>query len=240
MYELATGTPSRIAASGLAPEWSADGRHVLYVYIPPLGTAGPHEIRWRVRDGSEPEATLFSSDSLRLRTAHQAPDGTLYLGTSTGIRRAAPGATTATLVVSDGIQPRVSPDGKWLAYVSSESGESQVYVRPVSGTGSRLIVSEPGADQPVWERNGKALLYQGRAGYMRATIETAPSLTVVRRDLVLRGGATGARSPQFDASLDGQRILALSSSSEAGRIVIVENFIEELRARLARATSPPR
>ena len=240
VHELAAGTTVRVAERGLEPEWSADGRHVLYVYVPPLGTQGPNEVRWRLRDGSEPHATLFSSDSLRIRTAHQAPDGSLYLGTATGIRRVAAGATTATLLVPDGIHPRVSPDGKWLAYVSSESGESQVYIRPITGTGSRLVVSEAGAEQPVWERNGKALLYQGRGGYMRATLDMAPSPRVVRRDVVLTGGISGARAPQFDATLDGQRLLVLSSSSESGRIVIVQNFIEELRARLARSNSAPR
>jgi hypothetical protein len=240
VYELSTGTPFRIAERGLSPEWSADGRHVLFVHTPPLGTQGPQQVRWRLRDGSEPEATLFTSDSLRIWTSHQARDGALYLGTSTGIWRVAPGGTAASMLLTDGIQPTVSPDNRWLAYVSSESGEPQVYVRPITGTGARLVVSEAGSDQPVWERNGKALLYQGRGGYVRALLETAPSLRVLRREVVLPGGVSGARSPQFDASLDGQRLLVLSSSSESGRIVLVQNFIEELRSRLARTASAAR
>ncbi len=241
VYDLATATPSRLAEVGQAPEWSADGRRVLYTYQPLPGMKPTREIRWRVRDGSEPEATLFQTDTLAIASAVQAPDGrTLYFSTvrnSSGIWRVGPGDSAPVRILQEGSQPRVSPDGKWLAYTSSESGESQVYIRPISGTAARLVVSEAGGSQPVWGRNGVALYYQGRNGYMRAVIETMPALRVSRRDLVLPGGVFGPTAPQYDVATDGQRLLVLEAREGAARIVLVSNFIEELRARLA-AVSP--
>jgi dipeptidyl aminopeptidase/acylaminoacyl peptidase len=243
VYDLATTTSSRLAEVGQAPEWSADGRRVLYTYQPLPGMKPTREVRWRVRDGSEPEATLFRTDTLAISTAVQAPDGrTLYFSTvrnTSGIWRVAPGDTAPVRILQEGLQPRISPDGKWLAYTSSESGESQVYLRPISGTAARLAVSEAGGSQPVWDRNGVALFYQGRNGYMRAVIETTPVLRIMRRDLVLPGGVFGPTAPQFDVAMDGQRLLVLEPREGASRIVLVENFIEELRARLA-ASSPDR
>jgi len=243
VYDFATATPSRLAEVGQAPEWSADGRRVLYTYQPLPGMRPTREVRWRVRDGSEPEATLFRTDSLAIGTAVQAPDGrTLYFSTgrnTSGIWRVGPGDTAPVRILPQGSQPRVSPDGKWLAYTSSESGESQVYIRPISGTAARLVVSEAGGSQPVWGRSGIALYYQGRNGYMRAVIETTPALRVSRRDLVLPGGVFGATAPQYDVATDGQRLLVLEPREGAARIVLVQNFIEELRARLA-AVSPSR
>jgi serine/threonine-protein kinase len=239
VYDLATGTPSRLAEVGQAPEWSADGRRVLYTYQPLPGMHPTREVRWRVRDGSAPEETLFRSDSLNIRTAVQALDGrTLYISsgvTQGGIWRAGPGEKPVR-IVDDGTQPRVSPDGKWLAYSSSESGASEVYVRPTSGYAAKLVVSVGGGFQPMWDRNGRSIVYQGRTGLMRATIETTPSLRVMRRDLVLTGGIVEATSAQFDVATDGQRLLVLERRSGGERIILVQNFIEELRARLAAAS----
>ena len=241
VYDLATATPSRLAEVGQSPEWSADGRRVLYTYQPLPGMKPTREVRWRVRDGSEPEATLFRSDTLSILTAVQAPDGrTLYFSTNrntTGIWRVATGDSVPDQVFKEGSQPRVSPDGKWLAYSSTESGESQVYIRPISGTAARLVVSDAGGSQPVWGRNGMVLYYQGRNGYMRAVIETTPAPRVSRRELVLPGGVLGPTAPQYDVAMDNQRLLVLEPREGASRIVLVENFIEELRARLAASSA---
>lgn len=85
----------------------------------------------------------------------------------------------------------------------------------------------------MWDRNGRALYYQARSGYVRAVIETTPALRVSRRDLVLAGGVFGATAPQYDVATDGQRLLVLEPRAGGARIVLVQNFIEELRSRLA-------
>jgi hypothetical protein len=244
VFDLATSTPSRLAEYGFAPEWSSDARHVLYLYQPLPGMRPTREVRWRVRDGSEPEKTLFRSDSISINSAVQAPDGTLYVALGRnrrGIWKVRPGDTTLVVVVDDGAQPKLSPDGRWLAYSSSESGESQVYIRPTAGAAARLVVSAGGGSQPVWDRTGRALFYLTGSGYVRATIETAPALRVTRRDLVLSElGVAGASNPQFDVAMDGQRLLSLEPASGQAQIVLVQNFVAEMRARLARGNASVR
>ena len=236
VHDLATSTPSRIAESGYAPEWSPDGRRVIYLYQPLPGMKPTREVRWRVRDGGEPEATLFRSDSISIASAVQAPDGFLYVALGRnrrGIWKVRPGDTTLVPVVDDGRQPRLSPDGRWLAYASSESGESQVYVRPTTGAAARLVVSASGGSQPVWDRTGRSLFYLTGGGYVRATIETSPVLRVVSRELVLSEvGVSGATNPQYDVAQDGQRLLVFEPAPGGARIVLVQNFLAEMRARL--------
>ena len=236
VYDLVASTPARIAAVGQQQEWSADGKRVLYLYQPLPGMKPTLEIRWRVRDGSEPEETLFRSDSIAIRSAVQANDGSLYLALSrnrAGIWKVNSGDTALVQVLPEGTQPRVSPDGKWLAYVSTESGDAQVYVRPTSGSASRLVVSADGGQQPVWDRTGRKLYYTSDAGVVRATLETDPALRVVRRELVLSAALRSALTPQFDVAMDGQRLLVLEPRLGNARIVLVQNFLPELRARLS-------
>ena len=235
VYDLVTSTPARIAAVGQQQEWSADGKRILYRYQPLPGMKPTVELRWRVRDGSEPEETLFRSDSISIQSAVQAVDGSLYLAlgrSRAGIWKVNPGDTTLVQILPEGIQPRVSPDGRWLAYVSSESGEAQVYVRPTSGSASRLVVSAEGGQQPMWDRTGRMLYYATGGGFVRATIETNPALRVVSRELVLSAAVRSATTPQFDVALDGQRLLVLEPRLGNARIVLVQNFLPELRARL--------
>lgn len=236
VYDLVTSTPSRIAAVGQQQEWSADGKRVLYLYQPLPGMKPSSEIRWRVRDGSEPEEALFRSDSISIRSAVQARDGSLYLALGrnrAGIWKVNSGDTTLVQILPEGIQPTVSPDGKLLAYVSTETGDEQVYVRPTSGSASRLVVSADGGQQPVWDRTGRMLYYASGAGVVRATLETNPMLRVVGRELVLGAALPSAVTPQFDVALDGQRLLVLEPRLGNARIVLVQNFLPELRARLA-------
>lgn len=244
VHDLATATPTRIAEFGHAAQWSADGRHVLYLYQPLPGMRPTHEVRWRVRDGSEPESTLYRSDSVAIQSAVRAADGTLYMSLGRnrrGIWKVRPGDSALVMVVDEGTQPVLSPDGRWLAYTSSESGAPEVYVRPISGAVARLAVSSQGGSQPVWDRTGRGLFYLAGNGYMRAIIETTPSLRVLRRELVLSGsGAAGASTPQYDVAADGQRLLVLEPPPGGARIVLVQNFLAELRARVSQGAKGAR
>jgi hypothetical protein len=74
---------------------------------------------------------------------------------------------------------KVSPDGRWLAYVSNESGKPEIYVRPLGGGAGRVRVSPSGGTQPRWQRDGKALYFVSEAGrIMASTITLAPTLDV--------------------------------------------------------------
>lgn len=142
----------------------------------------------------------------------------------------------------------LSPDGRWIAYQATDSGTSEVYVRPYPDVnGRRTQVSQAGGTRPVWSRNGKELFYLDLNGrFMSVPIATTPAFSAgnVTRvfDTTYYPGSsvTGADLRAFDVGLDGQRFLMLkeqpqSSSERPGSIVVVLNWIEELKARIPAA-----
>ncbi len=124
-----------------------------------------------------------------------------------------------------------SPDGRWLAYQSDESGMNEVYVSPFPGPGSRWQVSTAGGLSPQWSRNGRELFFRTDDGkVMVATYSTQRDVFRADKPRVwFEGPALG-----FDVHPDGQRIAVMkppesASSSKAGKFVLIVNFSEELR-----------
>ena len=136
--------------------------------------------------------------------------------------------------------PAFSPDGHWLAYVSNETGESEVYVRPVPGTGVKKKVSSNGGRLPVWRGNDEILFIEGPPGgrpsevggtVMAAPVRTSPTLDV------------GSAVPLFSVpehlqllmhsvSKDGDRFIGLQAVEQAEpRIMLVLNWIEGVQGR---------
>ena len=135
----------------------------------------------------------------------------------------------------------VSPDGRWLAYQSNESGREEIYVRPFPDVHSgRWQVSAKGGSKPVWARSSRELFYVDAAGAMTAVeIESAPTFTA-RSPVTLfttqYSSATQARS--YDVAADNGRFLmiknapserATTAADQPGSMVIVLNWLEELK-----------
>ncbi len=133
--------------------------------------------------------------------------------------------------------PRVSPDGRWLAYVSNESGQREVYVRPFPNTNDgKWQVSTDGGSEPVWAHSGRELFYRG--GQSLISVEVLPGATFVtgeRRVLFSTQGFRGSRNHQrYDVTPDDQRFVMIRNpgSQEAVELIVVENFFEELKAKV--------
>ncbi len=130
-----------------------------------------------------------------------------------------------------------SPDGRWLAYVSEESGRSEVYVRPYPGPGARISISSEGGIEPVWSRDGRALYYRRGERMMVVPIEAAGTFGS-SRVLFQRGYAfspIGRGNPNYDVAADG-RFLMVSRAADEGVVPIhvVLNFFEELKVKVGR------
>ena len=92
--------------------------------------------------------------------------------------------------------PAISPDGRWLAYTSNESGRQEVYVRPYPAGAGRWQVSDNGGGYPRWARNGRELFYRVDDGIMAATIEGDRRQHSYRKaEPALHGRASAAASP---------------------------------------------
>jgi hypothetical protein len=138
--------------------------------------------------------------------------------------------------------PALSPDGRWLAYVSDESGTAEVYVRPFPNTGDgRWQVSAQGGQEPVWAHSGKELFYRV-AGTANAqmVMEVTPGPTFVpgaRRMLFPLGRYSLSLSHQQYAVTPDDRRFVMIRATESDRVdhlIAVENFFEVLRARVPR------
>lgn len=140
------------------------------------------------------------------------------------------------------VEPMFSPDGRWLAYSSNESGRTEVYVRPFPGPGGKWQISKGGGNLPTWSRSKRELLYglDGRIMAASYTVE-GDSLRVETPRLWTEGRyQTRGSRRRFDLHPDGERIaLAPDSPTSIGakqdQVVLIFNFFEELR-RIAPAT----
>ena len=136
--------------------------------------------------------------------------------------------------------PALSPDGRWIAYVSDESGEPQIFVRPFpSVQDGRWQISTERADSPVWSSDGRELFFRSEDGQavLSADMSRGPA-SVTRRELVRSpvevNLETNALDRMFDPSRDGRRFLLVrrGSGDMSGDLVIVQNFLTELRTAL--------
>ena len=135
--------------------------------------------------------------------------------------------------------PRLSPDGRWLAYVSNESGRYEVYVQAFPGAGEKTTVSTDGGYEPVWSPDGRELFYRIGARMMVALIQTSPVFRSSRpRELFegpyLSGRETAAIATTYDVAPDGEHFLMIEGGEEEGgdQLNLVLNWFEELK-RLA-------
>jgi serine/threonine-protein kinase len=194
VIDLADGALTRVTSAGDAHDavWTADGRGVTYISFSTPG--GP--LFTTAADGSGATRPL-SLPGLVVHPGQWLANGSGYVA---GISAAEEDPSDIVLLKEDGSapaklvatrynenSPALSPDQRWLAYVSDETGRRQVYLRPLSG-GGRVLVSEGTGGEPVWSRDG--LLHyveEGDAGWRLMAARIAPGLPprVLSREAVL-------------------------------------------------------
>jgi serine/threonine-protein kinase len=138
------------------------------------------------------------------------------------------------------IRPQLSPDGKWVAYDSTETGVRQVYVRPFPGPGPKIPISTAGGESARWARNGRELFYREGDKLMAVDIKTYPEFSAGTPKMLFdwpsdRLSFTMQPATGYDVSLDGQRFLMIQRSGEkAGpvQLQVVQDWFEELKQRV--------
>jgi hypothetical protein len=152
------------------------------------------------------------------------------------------GDTTLKLITAatrgQQIHPRFSPNGRWIAYTSSESGDWQVYVKPFPSLDARFQVSLQGGKQPVWSPDGRRLFFFGDDQLLAATLSFDPFI-VVKRDTILenvRASPTGEGGvsffhPNYDVTANGNSFVFLRGLLRDVQVVVVHDWKQELKAR---------
>lgn len=250
VYDLRRAAPTRLTFEGnnSSPVWAPDGRRVVFS----SDTNGAPNLYVVNADGSSRPERLTTSDYTQIPASWDRTTGMLAFlqrpsTETTGIwvlpvdRRGSP----PTLFVESRFSlshPEFSPDGRWIAYVSNESGGREVYVQPYPGPGEKVRVSTDstnGGSEPVWAPDGQGVLYRGfgpQGGvFLAAITSVAPFLVDVPRRLIdLNTAEYDSTTPVRSWSInpDGRRFLAsrLERSAEpVTSIHVALNWTEELR-----------
>jgi serine/threonine-protein kinase len=133
------------------------------------------------------------------------------------------------------LRPQVSPDGRWLAYQSDESGRYEIYVRPFpSLEGSLTKVSSAGGTSPRWTQHGRELVYYDGRGFLAVPVVAGTPFVAGRPERLFDYAPyTGRLGPDYDVTPDGRRFLLISSAEESpgsrAQLVLVQNWIDDLR-----------
>jgi len=234
---LGTGTFDR-------PAWTPDGTAVIYRG----GSASERGIWIRRADASQPaERVVELPEGLFADEAVWSPDGKALV-----IRAQRPNSGRDILALRPGIDtvprpliatakeeysPTVSPNGKWLAYTSNESGQEEVYVRPFENPDrARWAVSVGGGTEPLWARSGREIFYrQGVGDLMRRTVAETPDLSLgpVEQLFDARGYRTDHYHRVYDIAPGGDRFIMVRRQGLVSELVLVTNWFEELKAKVA-------
>jgi serine/threonine protein kinase len=124
-------------------------------------------------------------------------------------------------------QGALSPDARWISYVSDESGQSQVYVEPVTGSGGRRQISTGGGDQPRWVRNGREIVYRNGTKMMSVPVQIQTTFEAGKPvELFDRKFDPGAAVSGYDVSADGQTfVMTQSEHANPAQIRVVLNWL---------------
>ncbi|HKK08126.1 MAG TPA: hypothetical protein VKA44_04515, partial [Gemmatimonadota bacterium] len=222
------------------PEWSPDGRRVLYR----SDRSGRPAIWWQPADQSAPATPLQASDQHNFFEGVITPDdrSLVYQLDDGGadqadvMVRALAGDTASRPVAATRFvetQARVSPDGKWVAYVTDRSGAGQVVVQPFPGPGGQVQVSVSGGAEPVWSRDGKRLFYRDGRSVIAASVSTTGGFAITGRTELFPDRYVFAQAPHanYDVAPDGTRLLMIRSE-ETPDYDVVYGWLSELRARM--------
>jgi Tol biopolymer transport system component len=166
VMDVARGVTSRVTAtpeSERDPVWSPDGRSLAFI----ARTGDGADLRRKGLRASEPETVLTDSPEQDIPESWSSDGETLLFLRQTGnneqtvwaLPLSGEGEAEPVLTAFRMDEPQLSPDGRWLAYISDESGRDEIYVEPFRREGDRVRVSVDGGGQPKWRGDGKELFF---------------------------------------------------------------------------------
>ena len=129
----------------------------------------------------------------------------------------------------------ISPNGRWLAYTSDDSGTAEIYVRPFPNVDDgHWQISTSGGFHPLWSRDGRELFYRDGSRVFAVPVETEGDFDHATPKLLFGGLFLTRPGRTYDVSPDGKRFLMIkaSATTEEGSqpdVVMVENWFEELK-----------
>jgi len=246
VFDTKTDTLARLTfdkGSDSAPVWTRDGKRIIYN----SSRDGVPNLYWKAADGTgQPEPLLAkppesngalvpsttTPDGKGLIYAIGVPADVMYLPLE-GER------TPRPLMAQPQFNERggdVSPDGRWIAYYSDESGTFQVYVRPFPAVETgRWQVSTDGGGVATWSRDGRELFYvDARSRLVSVPVQAGATFSFGKPSTVLDVSDAMAVLRNYDFAPDGARaaIVKQSRARSVAQFIVIENWLEELKQRV--------
>jgi serine/threonine-protein kinase len=226
------------------PAWTADGKSVTYSST---SATGAIEL-WTQRVDRSAQAVMQRHEKSNLYNARWSPDGKWLIyqtdaesAGSGDILAIRPGIDTVPVPVVatrfTEISPAISPSGRWLAYVSNETGKDEIYVVPFPNPGkAKWAISEGGGTEPVWSHRGRELFYRDASGNLVAVVvNTKPTFSIGSATALFpAAGFSSLRwRPQYSVAPDDRRFLMVRplKTSTPDKLIFVHNWVEELKSR---------
>ena len=247
VLDLATGTLDRLtthATADLYPHWTIDGQRIVFLST---RDGAPH-LYWKAADGTGTAERL--SESAIGRVNALTPDGTRVIASTPS----SDDGTDLVMVTLDGEHvtetllgsefregnAALSPDGKWLAHQSNETGQGEVYVRPFPDVESgRTQVSTAGGGAPSWAPDGSELFYvdAARNRMMAVSVQTDPTFSHETPQPLFEGNYFVGAGRTYDVGADGRFLMVRSGGQTTEdapppQIHVVLDWFQELTERV--------
>jgi serine/threonine-protein kinase len=251
IYDVVTGaSPQFTASGGLYPVWSESGNDLYYTNATTAGGSGFR----RPSDSSEEAEQAYTLPGFSMISDASLGDSILLLRANQTetfrdlllVRQQPDAAVFDNYLTAEWNEgnPDISPDGRWVAYQSDESGENRIYVHSFPDiSGQRSVSPGLGAD-PVWSPDGQKIYYRSGSQFMSVDVTTEPAFTVSAPELLFENIEYTRLQSQgwvrnWDLHPDGDRFIMVRSEGGAGggggtlnAVYVVVNWFEELKARM--------
>jgi eukaryotic-like serine/threonine-protein kinase len=249
IWDLIRRTPVRLTFDGtnIYPLWTPDSKRIAFLSV----REGKYNTYWKSADGTGKDELLGVHLANRsFVPASWADNGKTLVTTSwrndymSGIGMLLMEGNRKFKFLLDEkyheSQPRISPDGRWMAYTSNESGKEEIYVRPFPDVNDgRWQISTSGGNNPLWSRDGREIFYRNGNAVMAVSVKISPTFNFETPRILFQGtyvrsvNSPGSRDfGTWDISPDSRRFLMLrepSTGSGGRKINIVVNWLEELK-----------
>ena len=240
--DLSRNTRSRLTfdpRTDATPIWTPDGKRVTF--------ASSHDrapdLSWKLADGTGGKEYLCSMDNAQFPTCW-SPDGGILLFTDEHpdtkfdmwMLSIDGGREPQSLLVTEFNETAgvFSPDGRWIAYQTDESGRYEVYVRPFRESGAKHLISTDGGTEPVWAPDGRELFYRNGDRMMAVSVQSTPEFIAEKPELLFEGRyAANRMGANYDITRDGRRFLMIKrGEAESGTLTelkVILNWSEEMK-----------
>ena len=234
------------------PMWTPDSQRVVFSSL----REGMWSLSWKAANGTGPVESLHTSESLLAASTWSADGKSLifmkWIQENSDIwALSLNGEPTARPLLAESYderEPAISPDGRWIAYSSNESGRIEVYIRPFPNVDDgKWLISTRGGESPIWAPDGRELYYDDYPDQMMVvTIETEPAFAAGNPEVLFRSEYvlachSGSDPSPYDISTDGKRFLMIKEEIQAAEgdeaveippiteLIVVENWDEVLK-----------